>query len=59
MISNVIVTATLVFAGLYCLCWLLLKDFRRQVEQPKYRFLEQLDQFGSGAAGRRDQHDQQ
>ena len=45
MISNAIVISALVLAGGYCLLWLLGKDFRQQVEQPKYRFLQQVNQF--------------
>lgn len=42
-----VVLVTLLLAGLYTLCWLLRGDFRRQVEQPKYRFQQQLDVFES------------
>ena len=48
MISNAIVITALVLAAAYCLLWLLKKDFRRQVEQPKYRFLQQVNRFGNG-----------
>ena len=45
MISTVIVLATLVLAAIYAGCWLLRKDFRRQVEAPKYSFCKQVQQY--------------
>lgn len=45
MISNAIVITALILAGSYFLLWLLRKDFRQQVERPKYRFLQQVKTF--------------
>lgn len=45
MIINVIVLASLVLAGIYLFLWLLRKDVRDKIEEPKYRFQENVERY--------------
>ena len=44
MIATIIVTLSLLLAGIYTLAWLLRPGLRRQIEQPKYQFQDQVRQ---------------
>lgn len=48
MIADVIVIATLVFAGFYALLWGLKKDWRVRIEAPKLIFQQQLQAYDAG-----------
>jgi len=45
VIINVIVLASLVLAGVYLFLWLLRKDVRDKIEEPKYRFQENVERY--------------
>lgn len=45
MISTIIVTATLLMAGVFTLAYLINPELRRRVEAPKYVFLDQLTKY--------------
>lgn len=45
MISNLIVILSMVFAGAFFLAWLLRRDVREQIEQPKHRFQDRVLQY--------------
>ena len=42
MIINFIVAGSLLLGGIYCVLWLARKDVRDKIEEPKYRFQENL-----------------
>jgi len=48
MIADVIVMATLLFAGCYALLWSLRKDWRARIEAPKLIFQQQLRAYDAG-----------
>ena len=45
MIINLIVIGSLLLGGLYFLLWLVRKDIRTKIEEPKYRFQDKLNQY--------------
>lgn len=45
MITGLIVTLSLLLAGLYGFAYWRYPELRRQIEQPKYRFQSQLQRF--------------
>ena len=45
MITDLIVTLSLLLAGLYVYAYWRYPELRQQIEQPKYRFLSQLQRF--------------
>jgi hypothetical protein len=45
MITNLIVLLSLTFAAGFIFIWFMRKDFREQIEQPKYRFQDQINHF--------------
>ncbi|MCH8134724.1 MAG: hypothetical protein IIB77_01950 [Proteobacteria bacterium] len=45
MISNLIVILSMVFAGAFFLAWLLRRDVREQIEQPKHGFQDRVLQY--------------
>jgi hypothetical protein len=45
MIATIIVTLSLVLAGIYTLAWICKPSLRRQIEEPKYGFQEQVHQY--------------
>ncbi len=56
MITTLIVGLSLLFAGAMLLAYLLVPAWRRQIEQPKHSFQEQLQRYD---AQRMDHHEQQ
>ena len=45
MISNLIVILSMVFAGAFFLAWLLRRDLREQIEQPKHGFQDRVLEY--------------
>lgn len=45
MISNLIVILSMVFAGAFFLAWLLRRDVRERIEQPKHHFQDRVLQY--------------
>lgn len=45
MIASLIVILSLVLAGAYTLAWIIKPGLRRQIEQPKYNFQEQVRRY--------------
>jgi len=45
MIIGIVVITALGLGTVYFLAWLFRKDFRQQVEKPKYIFQQQLSKF--------------
>lgn len=50
MITSIIVWASLLGAGVFCVAYLASPRLRAQVEQPKYRFHQQVQDFDRNAA---------
>ena len=51
MITNVIVLTSLLLVGIYGLLWLFRSDLRQRIEQPKYRFQQQVSDFDNQVNG--------
>ena len=45
MIATFIVVSSLLLAALFIAAWLLKPEFRRRIEDPKYRFQQQLERY--------------
>ena len=48
MITSIIVWGSLLAAGVFCVAYLASPRLRSQVEQPKYQFQQQLQNFDTG-----------
>jgi hypothetical protein len=48
VISDFIVYSALILGGIYVLCWLSSSRFRKTIEAPKYRFLQQVQDHEAG-----------
>jgi hypothetical protein len=53
-VTNVIVGASLLAAAAFFVAWATRPVFRRQVEAPKYRFLDALERYDRRHAGEPD-----
>jgi len=54
MIVNLIVLASILFALVFFVCWLVRPDLRAWIERPKYRFqsnVQSYDQIRHGHSG--------
>lgn len=45
MMTNIIIFGSLVLALIYFITWLVRRDFREKIEQPKYRFQNQVENY--------------
>jgi hypothetical protein len=45
MMTNAIVLGAIILAVLYSLVWIMRRDFRLQIERPKYRFQDQIEAY--------------
>jgi hypothetical protein len=45
MIATIIVTLSLVLAAIFTVAWIIKPSLRRQIEEPKYGFQEQVRQY--------------
>ena len=45
MISGIVIVASLVLAAGFCLAWLIRPGLRRDIEQPKHWFQDQLRRY--------------
>ncbi len=45
MIINLVVMGSLMLGGLYFIVWLLRKDVRAKIEEPKYRFQQNINDY--------------
>jgi hypothetical protein len=55
MITNIIVIASLVLAGMFLVAWCCSPALRRWVERPKYRFLDSVQRYDRTRAGSADE----
>ncbi len=53
MIINLVVMGSLMLGGLYFIVWLLRKDVRAKIEEPKYRFQKNINDFENRHRNRR------
>jgi hypothetical protein len=45
MISSIVIIASLAFAAVYVIAWLLRPGLRQQIEQPKHWFQDELARY--------------
>lgn len=47
MMTNLIVFGSLAVALVYFITWIIRRDFREQIERPKHRFQDQVENYDS------------
>ncbi|MDG2089751.1 MAG: hypothetical protein P8J61_01375 [Gammaproteobacteria bacterium] len=47
MLTNAIVFGSLIIALVYFIAWFVRRDFREQIERPKHRFQDQVEEYDS------------
>jgi hypothetical protein len=50
MIADIIVGASALFAAAFSLAWLLRRDLRTWIEEPKFRFQQSVQRYDRGRA---------
>lgn len=50
MIADIVVGASLLFAAAFSIAWLLRRDLRSWIEEPKHRFQQSVQRYDRGRA---------